>query len=219
MRGCRLLPEMEFGDLNVLLLVQDPGWQPRPTFAPRPDEAYAHRAGLITKADVRALSLARLALRETGCVWDVGAGSGALSVEMSELSWRGQIFAVESDAENLGFIEENVRRFGALNVAIVAGRAPAALEALPEPSAVFIGGTGGEMAGILEHVSRSARAGCRVVVNLVTLEHVAEALRVMRNLHWSPAVTQVSLADGKAIAGMTRLAPLNPVFVVTAEVK
>ena len=137
------------------MLIRDAGWQPRPAFAPRPDEAYAHRAGLITKADVRALSLARLALRETDCVWDIGAGSGALSVEMAELAWRGRVFAVESDPENLGFIEENIRRFGALNVTVVAGRAPGALTDLPEPSAVFIGGTGGEMEGILAHVARA----------------------------------------------------------------
>jgi precorrin-6Y C5,15-methyltransferase (decarboxylating) len=212
------LPEMSFGLLNVLLLIRDEAWQPRPVFASRPDAAYAHRRGLITKADVRALSLARLAVRAADVIWDIGAGSGAVSVEMAELAWRGQVFAVEHDAENIGFIRENCRRFGALNVTVVEGRAPAALADLPRPAAVFIGGTGGEMAGILQKVGQSVQPGGRIVMNLATLENLNEALDLMASLGWSPQVTQVNLAQGQAIAGLTRLAPLNPVFIVSGKV-
>lgn len=211
------LPGLEFGPLNVLLLVQEPGWQPRPVFAPRPDEAYAHRRGLITKADVRALSLARLALSETDVIWDIGAGSGAMSIEMAELAWRGQVFAVEQDVENLDYIRQNLARFGAYNVEVVEGRAPAALEPLPGPNHVFIGGTGGDMAAILQQVAGKARPGSRVVMNLATLENLNEALSLMASLGWSPQVTQASLAYGHLIAGLTRLAPLNPVFIVTGQ--
>lgn len=213
------LPGMEFAPLNVLLLVRDPDWRPQPAFAPRPDEAYVHRRGLITKADVRALSLARLALRETDVVWDIGAGSGAVSIEIAELAWRGQVFAVEHDTENAGYIRENIARFGALNVVVVEGRAPAALEGLPQPAAVFIGGTGGELEAILRHIASVAPPGCRVVMNLATLENLHDALAVMRALDWSPQVAQVSVARGKAIAGRTRLAPLNPVFILTGTVE
>ena len=212
------LPEMEFAPLNVLLLLREAGWRPNPTFAPRPDDAYVHRRGLITKSDVRALSLARLALRETDTVWDIGAGSGAMSVEMAELAWRGRVFAVEHDLENVGYIRENTRRFGALNVTVIEGHAPAALADLPEPNTVFIGGTGSEMGTILGRVREIAPPGCRVVVNLATLENLHEALMVMRSFGWSPQVTQVNLAQGSEIAGMTRLAPLNPVFIVWCEI-
>ena len=95
---------------------------------------------------------------------------------------------------------------------------PWALRGLPEPSAVFIGGTGRWMKDILEHVADAAGAGCRVVINLATLENLHEALEVMRALGWLARVTQVSLAQGADIAGMTRLAPLNPVFIVAGEV-
>ena len=212
------LTEMDFSPLNVLLLVRDEDWRPRPAFAPRPDDHYAHRRGLITKTDVRALSLARLALRETDIVWDIGAGSGAMSVEAAELVWRGQVFAVERDEENLGHIRQNVRRFGTPNVTVVEGWAPAILADLPQPRAVFVGGTSGEMRAILEHIDRVASLGCRVVVNLVTLENLSRTLDEMRSLGWSPQVTQVSLAYGSEIADMTRLSPLNPVFIVWGEV-
>jgi precorrin-6Y C5,15-methyltransferase (decarboxylating) len=204
--------------LNVLLLLHDGGWRPASLFAPRPDEVYAHRRGLITKAEVRALSLSRLVIGETDIVWDIGAGSGAMSVEMAELAWRGQVFAVEHDPENLGYLHQNTQQFGALNVTIVPGRAPAALADLPEPAAIFIGGTGGEMETILNYIQQVARPGCRIMMNLATLENLHQALDLMQTFHWSPQIVQVNLAQGQAIAGLTRLAPLNPVFIVSGEV-
>jgi precorrin-6Y C5,15-methyltransferase (decarboxylating) len=224
------LRAQSFGPLNVLLLLRDADWRPQATFGPRPDDAYAHRRGLITKADVRALSLARLALCETDTAWDIGAGSGAMSVEMAELAWRGRVFAVEHDTENLGYVRQhdtenlgyvrqNAARFGALNVEVVAGRAPAALKGLPAPNAVFVGGTGGEMVGILAQIERVAVSGCRVVINLATLENLTEALETMRAHNWSPQVTQVSVAHGKDVGGRTRLAPLNPVFIVHTAIR
>jgi precorrin-6Y C5,15-methyltransferase (decarboxylating) len=212
------LPDADFGPLNVLLLLRDEGWRPWPAFAPRPEEAYAHRRGLITKWDVRALSLARLGLHEADVVWDIGAGSGAVSVEMAELAWRGQVYAVERDVENVACIGENVARFGVLNVCIIQGCAPEVLSELPRPSAVFIGGTGGAMAPILRYVSGVAQPGCRVVANLATLENLVQMLQVTRDLGWTTEVAQVSIAHGKAIAGLTRLVPLNPVFILSGRI-
>ncbi|PIE79987.1 MAG: hypothetical protein CSA11_10025 [Chloroflexi bacterium] len=213
------LPAQEFARLNVLLLLQDADWRPAPLFAPRPESAYAHRRGLITKQDVRALSLARLALRETDVVWDVGAGSGAVSVEMAELAWRGQLFAIEHDAENLGYIRQNMARFGVLNVAVVAGRAPQMLHDLPAPDAVFIGGTGGAMREILQVVDGVKRPFFRVVVNVATLENLSLAVATMRELGWRVDVTQAAINQSKPIGGMMRLAPLNPIFIITGKEK
>ena len=209
----------DFAALNVLLLIRPADWRPQPNFAPRPDEAYAHRRGLITKADVRALSLARLGLRETDTVWDIGAGSGAMSIEMAEMAWRGRVYAVEHDAENLSYIRQNKERLGGANVEVVAGRAPEALLGLTAPQAVFVGGTDGEMRGILAHIDAVAGCGCRVVLSLVTIESLGEALSLMDELGWSPQVTQASLAQGRAIGQRTRLVPLNPVFLVQGTVR
>lgn len=204
----------QFAPLNVMLVVRAADWRPRPTYALRADDAYAHRRGLITKAEVRALTLAALAMAETDVAWDIGAGSGALSIEMAEMAWRGQVYAIECDAENLAYLHQNVQRFGALNVHIVEGRAPEVLEELPPPQAVFVGGTGGEMAAILNHIARVARPPCRVVLNLATLERVSQGLELMKHLGWSPQLTQVNIAHGQAIVGLTRLSSLNPVFIL-----
>lgn len=213
-----ILEDCEFGPLNVLLLVRDAAWVPSPVFAPRPDQAYAHRRGLITKADVRALAVSRMAIRETDIVWDVGAGSGAVSIEIAELAWRGRVFAIEHGAECLEFIRENAERFGAHNLEVVAGRAPQALKDLPHPNAVFVGGSDGSMPSILEAIAGRAEPGCRVVVSLATLENLDCAMRSMAELGWPAQLTQVCLAHGQAISGRTRLAPDNPVFLVKGVV-
>ncbi|MCA2001690.1 MAG: precorrin-6y C5,15-methyltransferase (decarboxylating) subunit CbiE [Chloroflexi bacterium] len=202
-----------FADLNVLLLLQPDGWQPAP-FLIRPDSAYAHRNELITKADIRALCLSRLALRETDVIWDIGAGSGSVSVEMAEQAWRGRVFAVERDSENLAHIRENIARFGILNVEVVSGEAPAALAGLPAPNAVFIGGSGGQLEAILETVSQFA--GCRVVATFAVLENMLAAFQWMKNAGWTPSLTQAQLSSGSSIAEGTRLLPSNPVFILSA---
>ncbi|MGQ9767431.1 MAG: precorrin-6y C5,15-methyltransferase (decarboxylating) subunit CbiE [Anaerolineae bacterium] len=205
-----------FASPNILLLLRDAGWRPEPMGVPRPDDAYVHRRGLITKRDVRALSLIRLALAPTDTAWDIGAGSGAMSIEMAEQAWRGHVYAVEHDAECAGFVAANCSRYGADNITLIQGHAPEALTALPAPDAVFIGGSGGELADILAHATAAGRPGCRIVLNLATLENLVQAHATLRELGWSSATVQVNLAYGEPIAGLTRLAPANPVFIVSA---
>lgn len=202
-----------FADLNVLLLFQADGWLPTP-FLIRPDAAYAHRNGLITKADIRALCLSRLALRETDVIWDIGAGSGSVSIEMAEQAWRGRVFAIEKDLENLGHIRENIARFGILNVEVVGGEAPSALNNLPAPTAIFIGGSGGQLEAILETVNQFA--GCRVVATFAVLENMLQAFGWMKRAGWNPSLTQAQFSYGSSIAEGTRLLPSNPVFILSA---
>jgi len=195
--------------------MQPDDWQPPALAAPRPDDAYAHRNGLITKADIRALCLSRLALREMDMIWDIGAGSGAVSIEMAEQAWRGQVFAIEKDPEGLAFIRQNMARWGALNVEVVAGEAPAALAGLPAPSAVFIGGSGCQLETILRQVAQAALPGCRVTATFALLENMLEAFQWMKGAGWNPSLAQAQLAYGAAIAEGTRLVPVNPVFIVS----
>ncbi len=209
------LPGQEFASLNVMLLVHDPAWRPWPVFAPRDDDAYAHRRGLITKSDIRALCLGRLALRENDVAWDIGAGSGAVSIEMAEIAWRGRVFAVEKDPENLDCLRQNIERFGTLNVEVVAGEAPHALADLPAPHAVFIGGSGGRLDAILAQIARSALPGCRVTATFALLENMLQAQQWMKQAGWNPSLAQIQAAYGTEIAGRTRLSPANPVFILS----
>ncbi len=183
-----------FSNLNVLLLIQADNWQPEPLVCIHPDDAFAHRNGLITKADIRALCLSRLALRETDTVWDIGAGSGAVSIEMAEQAWRGRVFAIEKDVDCLCYLHENIVRFGVLNVEIVAGEAPAALTGLPAPSAVFLGGSSGQLPGILDTVAQAAVPGCRVVATFAIMENMLQAYNWMKQTYWEPSLAQAQMA-------------------------
>ena len=209
------LPNRQFAPLNVLLLVHDPGWKPVPACQIRPDAAYQHKNGLITKSDVRLASILRLGICETDLIWDIGAGSGAVSIEMAEMAWRGQVFAIEKDAGCLACLHQNLDRFGTVHVEIVAGTAPQALHQLPAPDAVFIGGSSGKLVDILDHIQQVARPGCRVVANFAILENLMLAYTWMQSHGWQPTLSQACFSYGSDLAGGTRLVPANPVFILS----
>lgn len=208
----------EFARLNVLVVLREPSavrWG-RPLLG-LPEEAYAHQRGQITKAEVRAVSLSRLGLERARVVWDIGAGSGAVAIEAASLCLDAQVWAVERAPAQCALLRENVRRFTAGNVHLVAAEAPEALAELPDPDAVFVGGNGGRLAAILDAVTGRMRPGGRLVLNLVALAHLAGAQARLADTGWRVGVTEVSVARGVPIADSVRLSALNPVFILTAE--
>ncbi len=216
--ACRLtaLPDRTFAALNLLVLLREAaGTAPRAGFG-LPEAAYAHRDHQITKAEVRAVSLSKLRLRPGAVVWDIGAGCGSLSLEAAALALGGQVYAVERDAAQLRLLQANAAAQPTPELAIVAGEAPEALAALPDPDAVFIGGSGGRLLDILGHVAGRLQLEGRLVANFATLEHLSEAAGWLRAAGWEREIVQMSVARGADLAGLTRLAPLPPVFVCTA---
>jgi precorrin-6B C5,15-methyltransferase / cobalt-precorrin-6B C5,C15-methyltransferase len=206
--------------LNVLVIVRDPACvRGRGLSIGLPEDGYVHERGQITKADVRVLSLVRLAPRPGDIVWDIGAGSGSVSIEAAGLcAPSGAVYAVERRAEQQACICENIRRRGVSNVELVAGEAPDALAGLPDSDAVFVGGSGGRLEPILETCLARLRPGGRLVLNMTTLEGVNVASTFFKGRGLPFELVQVSIAHGTSIGDGTRLAPLNPVFIVSARV-
>ena len=206
--------------LNVLVIVRDPACvRGRTLSIGRSEDAYEHQRGQITKADVRVLSLVRLGPRAGDVVWDIGAGSGSVSIEAAGLcAPSGAVYAVERRAEQHACIRENIRRHSVPNVELVAGDAPDALAGLPDPDAVFVGGSGGRLEPILGTCLARLRPGGRLVLNMTTLEGVNAASRFLKGRGLPFELTQVSLAHGMSIGDGTRLAPQNPVFIISARV-
>jgi precorrin-6Y C5,15-methyltransferase (decarboxylating) len=204
--------------LGLLLIMRDPravrGPAPRLGLA---DDCYQHAHGQLTKAEVRAISLARLAPRAGDTVWDVGAGSGAVSIEAAWLCRPGPVYAVERRAEQRACAAANIARFEAANVCLVDGEAPAALDHLPDPDAVFVGGSGGQIGAIVRTATQRLRPGGRLVANFATLDALHTATTCLDSLGLAWELAQISVARGSAVAGQTRLAALNPVFVVSAR--
>lgn len=215
------LPELaearDIDPLNVLLLVREEGFRAPPSIPFLHEEAFAKRMpknGLITKREVRLLSLATLAIRPDAVVWDIGAGSGSVSVEAAMLAPRGRVFAIEVDPEGVSICRDNARSHGVDNVHVIEGRAPEALVGLPAPDAVFVGGSKGSMDPILQASLDALRPGGRLVVNAVTMENVAEAYAAFRTRGLDPEVTLVQIARGVPLARYQRYEALNPIHVL-----
>jgi precorrin-6Y C5,15-methyltransferase (decarboxylating) len=205
--------------LNVLVLARPEGWRPPPLVPHLPEDVYARRMprkGLITKREVRTLSLAALALAPDATVWDIGAGSGAVAIEAALLAPEGRVFAVEVDPEGVAICRENARAHGADNVQVVTGLAPAALAELPDPDAVFVGGSKGAMDELVDVALARLRPGGRLVVNAVTLDNVAETYRAFRRRDVVPELTLVNVARGEPLARYLRYEAQNPIHIFAA---
>ncbi|NDY91311.1 precorrin-6y C5,15-methyltransferase (decarboxylating) subunit CbiE [Ideonella livida] len=208
-----------FADPNVLLL-----WRCRARTWPQlfglPDTAYAQRQpdkGLITKQEVRAVSLARLQLRADSRVWDLGAGSGSVGLEAARLCAQGHVWAIEKNAADVAIAQSNQRAFGLSNHTLVHGRAPAHLDTWPDPDAVFIGGSGGELATLIPTVLARLRPGGVLVMNFVTLENLATATHTLAAQGATWEVLQLQAARSQPILHMHRMAAENPVWIVSAR--
>lgn len=211
------LADKSFADPNVVIL-QESGVGCRESevrFGLREDDL-VHERGLITKDEVRAVTLHRLRLPENGVFWDIGAGSGSVSIEAARLCPGLRIYAVEREKNRIGDIEENKRRFLATNISLVDKAAPDALTDLPAPDRVFIGGSGGNLGDILKFVSGMMTSGI-VVINAATLETLHEAIADLEIHGFSVDVSEISVSRSKMVAGKRRMNALNPVFVVKGE--
>lgn len=173
----------------------------------------AHSRGLITKDEVRAVSLHKLQLPGRGVLWDIGAGSGSISIEAARLSPRLKVFSIERDREQAEHIKENAGRFDVSTIRVIEGSAPDALAGLPDPDRVFIGGSRGSIDSIIRAVSERMPAGT-VVVNAATIETLHAALDALREAGFAVDAVQVSVARLKEIGKGSLFAPLNPVFVI-----
>jgi precorrin-6Y C5,15-methyltransferase (decarboxylating) len=221
----RDIQDMEFAPLNVVILKRKPGRPDRPATSARyrpfgnPDDVFAQsrpKSGLITQAEVRAIALAQLAIQPASVVWDVGAGSGSVAIEAARLSDPGPVYAVEQDAADYHLIRANAETFGVRNLHAVHGVAPDVFGDLPAPDAVFVGGTGHEIARLLESAWEALRPGGQLVVNLATLESLSSTYSVLRRLAGSVHVLLVNIARGTEQLETLRFEAVNPTFLLSA---
>jgi precorrin-6Y C5,15-methyltransferase (decarboxylating) len=177
---------------------------------------FAHQAGLITKLEVRAVVLAHLRLRPNLVLWDIGAGSGSVSIEASRLVPLSRVVAIEKDVERFHQLAENAHRLGSGNIQALSGNALELLAELPRPDRVFIGGSGGELGGILPQVADRLRPGGRVVQTAVTLDTLETMRSFWRDRGWKLDLVQLQVSRSVGIGRSHRFEALNPVFVITA---
>lgn len=173
--------------------------------------------GLITKLEARAVSLAKLGLRADSLVWDIGAGSGSVGLEASRLACRGHVWAIEKNPDDAANTRENARRLKATNYTLLEGKAPTGLDTWPDPDAVFIGGSGGELAQLITLVLDRLKPDGRLVMNFVTFENLATATATLAAAGAPWEVVQLQASRSQPILDMHRLAAQNPIWIVTAR--
>jgi precorrin-6B C5,15-methyltransferase / cobalt-precorrin-6B C5,C15-methyltransferase len=190
-----------------------------------PDGAFigcGDRPGLTVEREVRVLVLAQLALQPGQVVWDVGAGNGAVSIEIARLFPQSEVYAIEQTVSGTSAIELNCRRFGLQNMFSIHGTAPDILHRLRPPHRIFIGGSGGGLTKILGVCALRLLAGGSIVLALDVFEDIATVLswigdRVRREPHWSYRIVQVQLSRSVSAGSLTRFDALNPVSIVTID--
>ena len=211
------LAEETFADLSVLL-AENPRPVARPWNSPGlPDGVFRRGEVPMTKEEVRAVSVCKLRLQSHHVVWDVGAGTGSVSLECALACPAGRVYAIEKNPAAAALLEENKARLGAYHLTVVSGAAPEVLRDLPAPDRVFLGGTSGSLEEILTLVFEKNPAA-RVVCTAVTLETVGEAARLFASLEEADMV-QLSVTRTRTAGRYHLMDAQNPVWIFSGEGK
>ena len=199
----------------AVILVKNPDAPAAVVTHGREDEDFLRAKVPMTKQEIRSVTLSKLRLTRSDVCWDVGAGTGSVSLEMAEQCVDGRVWAVEHKDEACDLIEANKRHLGITNVTVVRGEAPEALSALPAPDRVFIGGSSGNLSSILDcALAKNPRA--RIVLNTVTAESFAEAVQCLKQKPVTdPDIVQLSVARGQKAGRYHLMIAQNPVFIIS----
>ena len=209
------MADKEFADLSVILVTNN---YPDKEFSIGIQDTEFIRSDVpMTKSEVRTLTAVKLKLKDDSVVYDIGAGTGSVAVEMSRIAVNGKIYAIERDDAALQLMEENKNKFASDNIEIVRGTAPAALKGLPAPTHAFIGGSGGNLRKILGTLIKKNR-DVRIAINSVTLETVGETIRCIKELGLNETETVcVSVSRSRTTENVHLMTAQNPVYITICE--
>lgn len=213
----RGLLTLAHSDLNLLILIRT--WEPQLANYPLigiEDEQFATIKKLITKQEVRAVTLAKLQLQNDLVLWDIGAGSGSVSIEASNLIPRGKLFAIEKNQQCVAYLRDNLKKFCAHNVKLIEAEAPEGFEDLPDPDRVFIGGAGGNLEEIIAEVDRRLNAGGMIVINAVTLDTLGKSVELLEYHGYQVEVVCINVARTRPLTEYKLFEAQNPIYIISA---
>ncbi|HHY73952.1 MAG TPA: precorrin-6y C5,15-methyltransferase (decarboxylating) subunit CbiE [Bacillus bacterium] len=211
------MADEQFFPLNVVILKKaapSPEWglgiNDAEFFQRKPEK------GLITKKEIRTLSLAALNVKKDSIVWDIGTCTGSVAIEAARIAKEGAVYAIEKNEHDIVNCYENMKKFRA-DVTVVHGKAPDGLEQFPNPDAVFIGGTAGNINEILNICSSRLNENGRIVLNAATIENLMQAVNSFKQNNLDVAITLAQISKSKPILQLTRFEALNPIYIITAS--
>ena len=210
------------GDPLCVICAQNEKAEPEPATHGLMDEAFIRGKAPMTKTEVRTVSLAKLRLSKDAICYDIGAGTGSVSVEMALRAADGEVYAIEKKEDALALLNENRQKFALDHMHIIPGTAPEALEELPAPTHAFIGGSSGNMKEIIELLIKK-NPWVRIVINCITLETVGEALACIRelekqeNCQCENEVVQLCVSRSRNIGRYHMMMGENPIYIITVQ--
>ena len=180
-----------------------------------PDTEFLREKVPMTKEEVRTVSLSKLHLEEDSVCYDVGAGTGSVSIEMASRAWNGKVYAIEKKALAVELLKKNREKFAVENLEIIEGTAPEALENLEPPTHAFIGGSSGKMETILRLLLKK-NPSVRIVINCIALETVSETLQCLKTLPVKEEeILQISVSKGKSVGNYHMMMGENPIYIIS----
>jgi precorrin-6Y C5,15-methyltransferase (decarboxylating) len=214
----------KFALLNVLVLLRHNGTPDQQVLTKNrrlfgnPDEFFKQsrpKRGLLTTSEVRSIALSEMNLRPNSIVWDIGAGSGSVAIEAAQIANQGKVYAIEMDAEDYGLMLENAKHFGVENLVGVLGQAPKAWEKLPDPHAIFVGGTGRAVTSIVQASWPRLQTGGTLVVNVMSIENVSDLQQYfVHDMGLEPQLWMIQISRGTYQLEKHRFETANPSFLV-----
>ena len=208
------LQDVDFHELSALY-IENPS--AADTFTPLPDSAFIRGDTPMTKEEIRWLSIQKLGVNPGDTVFDIGAGTGSVSVEMARKAFNGFVYAVETNEDACTLIQKNIAKHGSFNIELVHGEAPEALEGLPVPDRAFIGGSSGNMDGILKKLT-TLNPGITVTVNAITLQTLNQAIEGFEKYGLTDTdIVCVNVAKSKKAGSYDMMFAQNPVFIITGN--
>jgi precorrin-6B C5,15-methyltransferase / cobalt-precorrin-6B C5,C15-methyltransferase len=211
--------DMNFSQPNLIVLKPHP-FQPegnKELHLGMPDNRYEYQKGLITKSEIRAITISRLCLSSDHILWDLGAGSGSISIEASLFIKKGKIFSLEQNPSRINNIKANKKQYSVKNLKVVQAVLPNGLEDLPEPDRIFIGGGGRNLVKIIDTASEYLKPDGVMVVNTVILSNVEAALKTLKSKGFKTDIVLVQIHRGQDMPWGERLEALNPVWIISAR--
>jgi cobalt-precorrin-6B (C15)-methyltransferase len=172
----------------------------------------------ITKEEVRTLQISKARLRAGSLVYDVGCGSGSISVEAAlQIESDGKVFAIDIDPKAIELTKKNLEKFGINNVSVILGNAKEKISELPQVDAIFIGGTGGDTKDIVELCQDKLKSGGRIVIGIILIETLYSVLNVIEKMKFSDVdITQITISKSRKTTTGTMMLARNPVTVISA---
>jgi len=214
------LPEaakMKFAEPNMVVLKRSP-LESKPNkklHLGAPDTWYDHRSGLITKSEIRAIALSKLRLEPHHTLWDLGAGSGSISIEAALFIKKGKILAVEQNPVRIEHIKNNKKQFNVGNLKVVQAELPEGLSRLPRPDRIFIGGGGNDLKAIVTAGAKYLKPAGRLVINTVLIPNLQMAMATLNQLKFETEVIQVQINRSRQMPWAERFEAQNPVWIIS----